>query len=136
MQQFARRTITATVTAAVALALATAIGPYASAATPHGTPPDNSNSHLNIPISGDCGGVPVTVVAGDSDHATAQIVSGGDGHLLPVSFTFIFADGSQFTDLVAPHNTLPTIGCEMGGVGPTGSPVTVDLVAVWQATGH
>jgi hypothetical protein len=101
-----------------------------------GTPPDTSNSHLTNSISGECDGLPVTFVAGDSDHAAAQITSGGTGHLLPVSFTFIFADGSQFTDVVAPHNTRPTVTCEMGGVGPEGSPVTVDVVAVWQHVGR
>jgi hypothetical protein len=136
VHHFIRNALTVTGLAAGALALATAGGPFASAASPMGTPPDTSNSHLTISISGECDGLPVTFVAGDSDHAAAQITSGGTGHLLPVSFTFIFADGSQFTDVVAPHNTRPTVTCEMGGVGPEGSPVTVDVVAVWQQVGR
>lgn len=122
-------------TGATALALVTAGSP-AAAVTPQGTPPETSNSHLTIPISGQCDGVPVTLVAGDSDHAAAQVTSGGPGHLLPVSFTFVFADGSEFTDVVSPHNTRPTVTCEMAGVGPDNAPVTVEVVAVWQRVGR
>lgn len=137
MRGIVRRTTAAVGLAVVGLAVATgAAQGSAAAAEPHGAPPANSNSHLTVPISGQCAGQPVTVVAGDSEHAAAQVIDGGTGHLLPVSFTFTYADGSRFTEIVAPHNTLPTVDCEMGGVGLDGAPVTVDLVVVWQQVGR
>jgi len=132
MHHLIGKAVATTGVGALALMLGT---PAAVAATPQGTPPETSNSHLTIPISGQCDGVPLTLVAGDSDHAAAQVTSGGSGHLLPVSFTFVFADGSQFTDVVLPHPTRPTVTCELAGVGPEGAPVTVDVVAVWQRVG-
>jgi len=132
MPTISRWVLTATITAATF-----ALGAGAAhAVEAQGTPPPNSDSHLTIPITGECAGRPVTLVAGDSDHAAAQITNGGTGHLLPVSFTFIYADGSQFTDVVAPHNPRPTVSCELGGVGPDGSPVQVDVTAVWQQVGN
>ena len=136
MHNTIRRTTAAAATATAAIAIAAGTAPVtAQAATPRGTPPANSNSHLTIQINGECTGQAVTVVAGDSEHAAAQVISGGVGHLLPVSFTFIYADGSQFTELVARHNTQPTVTCHMGGVGPDGAPVAVDLTVVWQQVG-
>ena len=137
MRNIVRRTKATTVAALTTLAIAAAAAPSrALAAEPHGSPPANSNSHLTIPISGECAGLPVTVVAGDSEHAAAQVITGGTGHLLPVSFTFVYPDGSTATELVAPHNTLPTVTCHMGGVGPDGAPVAVDLTVVWQQVGR
>jgi hypothetical protein len=121
--------------ALIAVAIGTAaiaVAAPALAATPQGTPPATSHSHLTIPITGECAGQPVTVVAGDSDHAVAQIVSGGTGHLIPVSFTFLYADGTQSTTVVNPHPNRPTVTCDFGGVGPAGSPVEVRVTAIWQ----
>jgi hypothetical protein len=119
----------------IAVAIGTAaiaVAAPALAAAPQGTPPDTSHSHLTIPITGECAGQSVTVVAGDSDHAAAQIISGGTGHLIPVSFTFVYADGTQSTTVVHPHLDRPTVTCDFGGVGPAGSPVEVEVTAVWQ----
>lgn len=108
--------------------LAAALCTAPAAARAANTPSPNSNSHLNIRIPVTCDGAPYLVVAGDSPHAAAQIVSGGTGHLIPVSLTFTAPDGSTFVDRAAAHPQQNTITCT--GTDLSGSGMTVTIVAV------
>lgn len=108
-------------------ALTTLAGPV-TAAHASGTPAPNSNSHLGIQIPVTCDGEQLLVVAGDSAHAAAQIVSGGRGHLIPVSITFTAPDGSTVVDQGAAHPQQTTVTCN--GTDESGSGMTVTIVAV------
>ena len=93
-----------------------------------GSPSPNSDSHLNIQIPVTCDGEQLLVVAGDSAHAVAQIVSGGHGHLIPVSITFTMPDGSTFVDVAAAHPQQQTVTCT--GTDESGQGGSVTIVAV------
>jgi len=77
-----------------------------------------------------CAGQQYLVVAGDSAHAAARIVSDGTGHLIPVSMTFTAPDGSIFVEQGAPHPRQATVTCS--GTDMSGSGMTVTIVAVLQ----
>lgn len=93
-----------------------------------GSPAPGSDSHLNISIPVSCDGEQLVVVAGDSAHAVAQIVSGGDGHLIPVSMTFTAPDGSSFAEQFAGHSNQPTVTC--AGTDMSGEGGSVTIIAV------
>ncbi len=112
--------------AAVLGSIALAAG--AGTAQAAGQPATNSNSHLNIRIPVTCDGEQLTVVAGDSAHAVAQIVDGGTGHLIPVSMTFTMPDGTSETEQLGRHPHQPTVTCAGTDVG--GSGMTITIVAV------
>lgn len=114
--------------AALGALTVTALAVPTAAAHASGTPAPNSNSHLNIQIPVTCDGEQLLVVAGDSPHASAQIVDGGKGHLIPVSITFTAPDGSTFVDHSAAHPQQETVTCS--GTDMSGSGMTVTIVAV------
>lgn len=118
------RTRILTIAAVVGAALTTVAAPAYAV----GAPSPNSNSHLNIQIPVTCDGDQLVVVAGDSDHAAAQIVSGGTGHLIPVSMTFTAPDGSTYFDRIGAHPQQATVTCT--GTDMSGAGGSVTIVAV------
>ncbi|GAA4484978.1 hypothetical protein [Microbacterium panaciterrae] len=112
----------------VAVVAGAALVAVATPAYAVGSPSSNSSSHLNIQIPVDCAGEQLLVVAGDNGHAAAQIVSGGTGHLIPVSMTFIAPDGSVFVDQLAAHPQQDTVTCS--GTDMSGQGGSVTIVAI------